>query len=299
MVLTTESRNEATKNIDQLPIYEVLKLINQQDQQVPLAIGSEKNLQTMTKIVELMSQTYQNHGRIFYIGAGTSGRLGVLDAVELVPTYGTDPSEFVALMAGGEKAMYLAVEGAEDSEELAVNDLQEQGLQQKDMVIGLAASGRTPYVIGGLDYARKLGAKTAAISCNENAKISPHAELALEVPVGPEVITGSTRMKAGTAQKLILNMMSTAAMIQCGKVYGNLMVDLRPTNEKLVERAKRIIQEATGASFEEAAVYYEKAQHSAKHAIVMLTTKASLVEVKQALGENQGRVALAIAALSK
>ena len=150
MVLTTESRNEATKNIDQLPIYEVLKLINQQDQQVPLAIGSEKNLQTMTKIVELMSQTYQNHGRIFYIGAGTSGRLGVLDAVELVPTYGTDPSEFVALMAGGEKAMYLAVEGAEDSEELAVNDLQEQGLQQKDMVIGLAASGRTPYVIGGL-----------------------------------------------------------------------------------------------------------------------------------------------------
>ncbi|MHA3067085.1 N-acetylmuramic acid 6-phosphate etherase [Lacticaseibacillus saniviri] len=299
MTMITEQRNPATMTIDQQSTLDILRTINQEDRKVPEAVGQPETLATMAQIVDYMVASYQSGNRVFYIGAGTSGRLGVLDAVELVPTYGISGTEVIGLQAGGQQAMYTAVEGAEDSKELAITDLKHHDLHAGDLVIGIAASGRTPYVIGGLDYANSLGLHTAAISCNPDAAISAHAELAIEVVVGPEVVTGSTRMKAGTAQKLVLNMMSTAMMIRAGKVYGNLMVDLKPTNQKLEQRAQRIVQEATGASVEAVADAYERANHSVKTAIVMLTTNGSVDQANAALAQHDGRVAPAIAQLVK
>lgn len=268
--LTTETRNPKTMHLDQMSIMDILQTMNEEDRKVPLAI--EQALPQIECVVEQIIQAFQKKGRLIYMGAGTSGRLGVLDAAECVPTFGTDPEMVQGLIAGGMKAMTVAVEGAEDSEELGRKDLEAISLTANDIVVGIAASGRTPYVIGGLDYATEIGATTATISCNTDAAISHHATYPIEVEVGPEVLTGSTRLKSGTAQKLVLNMLSTVSMIGIGKVYKNLMVDVRPTNEKLVERAKRIIMQATECSYEVAEAAFEAADENVKLAIVMILT---------------------------
>lgn len=286
--LATEKRNSKTLHLDELTTAEILAIMNEEDKTVPQAI--KQVLPTIEKIVNGVISTFQAGGRLIYLGAGTSGRLGVLDAVECVPTFGVEPSQVVGLIAGGEKAFVQAVEGAEDSMILGETDLKELALTENDYVIGIAASGRTPYVIGALDYAKRIGARTAAVSCNADAAISKHAELAVEVVTGPEVLTGSTRLKAGTAQKLVLNMISTASMIGVGKIYKNLMVDVKPTNEKLVERAKRIIMEATDCDYETAAKFYQLADTHVKVAIVMLLTDSTKLEAIKKLEQANGFV---------
>jgi len=231
---------------------------------------------------------------LIYLGAGTSGRLGVLDAVECPPTFGTDPGEVLGLIAGGEQAFLQAVEGAEDDPDLAVADLLAVGLTAQDVVVGIAASGRTPYVIGGLDLARSVGASTVSLACNLGAEISGHAEVAIEVDTGPEVLTGSTRLKAGTAQKLVCNMLSTASMIKTGKVFHNLMVDVRPTNAKLVDRARRIVVAATGADPDAAAIAIDRAGGHAKTAVVMLLTDTDVPAATARLDRAHGDVRTAI-----
>lgn len=268
--LTTETRNTNTMNLDEMSVMDILKTMNREDQQVPLAIA--KVLPQIEAVVQQIIQAFNQKGRLIYMGAGTSGRLGVLDAAECVPTFGTEPEMVQGLIAGGMKAMTVAVEGAEDSASLGEEDLKAIYLTKEDIVIGIAASGRTPYVIGGLDYANAIGATTATISCNADAAISQHASFPIEVEVGPEILTGSTRLKSGTAQKLVLNMLSTVAMIGIGKVYKNLMVDVRPTNEKLVERAKRIIIQATDCTYEIAEQAFIEADQNVKLAIVMILT---------------------------
>lgn len=286
--LATEKRNSKTLRLDELTTAEILAIMNEEDKTIPQAI--KQVLPTIEKIVNGVISTFQAGGRLIYLGAGTSGRLGVLDAVECVPTFGVEPSQVVGLIAGGEKAFVQAVEGAEDSMILGETDLKELALTENDYVIGIAASGRTPYVIGALDYAKHIGARTAAVSCNADAAISKHAELAVEVVTGPEVLTGSTRLKAGTAQKLVLNMISTASMIGVGKIYKNLMVDVKPTNEKLVERAKRIIMEATDCDYETAAKFYQLADTHVKVAIVMLLTDSTKLEAIKKLEQANGFV---------
>ena len=286
--LTTETRNEETMNLDELSTAEILKIMNSEDQKVAQRVG--KVLPDITQAVEQIILSFNKKGRLFYIGAGTSGRLGVLDAAECVPTFGTDPKMVQGLIAGGMKAMTIAVEGAEDSPELGAKDLQSQNLTNKDIVVGIAASGRTPYVIGGLDYAKKVGAATISLACNDHAKISKHADINIEIAVGPEILTGSTRLKSGTAQKLVLNMLSTASMVGIGKVYKNLMVDVKPTNAKLVERSKHIIMEATDVSYTVANDMFEKAGKDVKLAIVMILTNVDLNEAKKRLQVAKGFV---------
>ncbi|GAB5052512.1 N-acetylmuramic acid 6-phosphate etherase [Pediococcus ethanolidurans] len=286
--LTTETRNNKTMNLDELSIDKVLELMNAEDQTVPTSI--KKALPEITKAVEKIVSSFQNNGRLFYMGAGTSGRLGVLDAAECVPTFGTDPQMVQGLIAGGEKAMTLAVEGAEDSKELGENDLKTRDLTNKDTVVGIAASGRTPYVIGGLDYAKSVGTNTVSLACNDQAEISDHAEVAIEVPVGPEVLTGSTRLKSGTAQKMVLNMLSTVSMVGIGKVYKNLMVDVKPTNAKLVERSKQIIMQATECDYETAGQAFLDADQNVKLAIVMILTDLDKNEANLRLREAHGFV---------
>lgn len=284
--LTTERRNETTFGLDEMSVAEAVKLMNQEDHKVSEAVAEQ--LPQIEKVVETTIASFKKDGRLIYMGAGTSGRLGVLDAAECVPTFGVEPEMVVGLIAGGEQAMTVAVEGAEDDIELGAQDLKDLKLTENDMVIGIAASGRTPYVIGGLDYARSIGAATGTIACNKGAEISKHADLPIEVDCGPEFLTGSTRLKSGTAQKLILNMISTISMIGIGKVYNNLMVDVKPTNEKLVERSKRIIMQATEADYETAARYFEAADQNVKLAIVMIltdsTTEAAAEKLIQAGG---------------
>mgnify|MGYP004471212107 FL=1 len=296
MIGETEQRNPRSAHIDLLSTKDVLTLINQEDQLVPQVIGQPEVLTAITAVVDAVDRVIANGGRVFYAGAGTSGRLGVLDAAETVPTYGVSPDLFQSLIAGGDQAMVKAVEGAEDSVALGREDLIKRNFTAKDFLLGIAASGRTPYVIGALDYAHELGAVTGALSCNHHAKISAHADLPIEVVVGPEVVTGSTRMKAGTAQKLVLNMISTTSMIHAGKVYGNLMVDVLPTNQKLVQRAKGIIQAATDCSDEVAADYYERAGHHPKLAIVMLLTQQDADSAQALLDACGGRIAQAVLA---
>lgn len=290
--LSTEHRNEKTMNLDEMSIKEVLQSMNEEDRTVALAV--EKEIEHIEKVVRAVIQSFEEGGRLIYIGAGTSGRLGILDAVECPPTFGTDDKMVQGFIAGGLKAFTKAVEGAEDREELAEEDLKSIGLNEKDTVIGIAASGRTPYVIGGLKYANSVGASTASISCNKNAEISKYAKLNVEVETGAEILTGSTRLKAGTAQKLVLNMISTASMIGVGKVYKNLMVDVQSTNEKLVERSKRIIVEATGVSYEVAAEHYEKAERNVKVAIVMVLLQCEYGEALEKLKEAKGFVKKAL-----
>ncbi|MDD1368774.1 N-acetylmuramic acid 6-phosphate etherase [Bacillus sp. MHSD_36] len=290
--LSTEHRNEKTMNLDEMSIKEVLQSMNEEDRTVALAVENE--IEEIEKVVQIVIKSFEEEGRLIYIGAGTSGRLGILDAVECPPTFGTDDKMVQGFIAGGLKAFTKAVEGAEDREELAEEDLKSIGLNEKDTVIGIAASGRTPYVIGGLKYANSVGASTASISCNKNAEISKYAKLNVEVETGAEILTGSTRLKAGTAQKLVLNMISTASMIGVGKVYKNLMVDVQSTNEKLVERSKRIIVEATGVSYEVAGEYYEKAERNVKAAIVMVLLRCEYGEALKKLKEAKGFVKKAL-----
>ncbi|WP_334351458.1 N-acetylmuramic acid 6-phosphate etherase [Companilactobacillus sp. HBUAS56257] len=293
----TEARNEETMHIDTMNTIDILSVINKQDQAVPKVIGNSEVINAISKVVDTVVDCLKKGGRLFYTGAGTSGRLGILDAAECVPTFGTSPELVQGLIAGGKKAVTDAVEGAEDSKEEGQKDLEDHDLSEKDFVLGIAASGTTPYVIGGLDYAKSIGAKTGALSCNHDALISQHADIAIEAVVGPEVVTGSTRMKAGTAEKLILNMISTTSMIKLGKVYGNLMVDVKPTNIKLVDRAQRIIVEATGVSRTEATKYYELSNHQPKVAIVMIIGDCDFAAANDALVKNDGFIAKAVQSL--
>ncbi|GMR70738.1 N-acetylmuramic acid 6-phosphate etherase [Aerococcus viridans] len=286
--LTTERRNPNTMHLDQMSVRQVLELMNKEDQQVPEAIAEA--LGQIEAAVETIIQSLKAGGRLIYFGAGTSGRLGVLDAAECVPTFGVSPDLVVGLIAGGDKAMVEAVEGAEDSLTLAEEDFRKLNLNANDTVVGIAASGRTPYVIGGLQYAQSIGAKTVSIACNQQAKISRFAQIPIEVDCGPEVLTGSTRLKAGTAQKLILNMLSTVSMIGIGKVYQNLMVDVQATNEKLEERSKRIIMAATECTYEDAARYFEAANQNVKVAIVMILTNLNAEEASQKINAANGFV---------
>ncbi|VWX38772.1 N-acetylmuramic acid 6-phosphate etherase [Exiguobacterium oxidotolerans] len=286
--LATERRNERTMHLDDMSVEDMLTVMNAEDQTVATVIRQE--IPVIKQVVERVIQSFQVGGRLIYIGAGTSGRLGVLDAAECVPTFGVSPDMVVGLIAGGERALIQAVEGAEDSQTLAVEDLQALKVNVNDTVIGIAASGRTPYVIGGLDYAHEVGATTAALSCNKQAVISKHAQYKIEVETGPEVLTGSTRLKAGTAQKLVLNMISTAAMIGVGKVYQNLMVDVQSTNEKLEIRAKRMIVEATGVDLETAARTFTSANGHVKTALVMILADISYDEAVERLHRANGFV---------
>ena len=286
--LTTEQRNKNTTHIDTMSTLEMVKTINSEDEKIAQAVGTQD--EKIAQAIDIGAKRYHDGGRLIYIGAGTSGRLGVLDAVELVPTYGIKPERAIGLIAGGKSAMYLAVEGAEDDPNLAENDLKKINLSEKDIVLGIAASGRTPYVIGGLDYAKKVGAATVAVACVKNSLIGQHAEVAIEAVTGPEVVTGSTRMKAGTAQKMILNMISTGIMIRQGKVYENVMIDVLPTNEKLVERAKRIISTVTGISKEQASRVLKEADKDVGLAIVMAKTKMNKEQAETLLAENHGNV---------
>ena len=265
--LTTETRNTQTMHLDEMTIQDALLTINREDQKVPKAI--EQVIPQLSQVITSAIQRFNRGGRIIYIGAGTSGRLGVLDAAECVPTFNTRPEEVVGIIAGGQKAMTVAVEGAEDDSEQGAQDLKDIQLNDNDIVIGISASGRTPYVKGALTYANDIHADTVALSCNTNSEISACAEHILEVNVGPEVLTGSTRLKSGTAQKLILNMISTMTMIGVGKVYDNLMVDLRPTNKKLVNRSITIIQDICDLDEQAAQTLYEEAGNHIKTAVVM------------------------------
>ncbi|ASN62762.1 N-acetylmuramic acid 6-phosphate etherase [Latilactobacillus curvatus] len=286
--LTTENRNQKTMQLDELSIEKVLTLMNEEDHNVPESV--KQALPNIEAAVQVIIQSFQNEGRLIYMGAGTSGRLGVLDAAECVPTFGTEPELVQGLIAGGMQAMTVAVEGAEDSPTLGREDLEAIHLTANDTVVGIAASGRTPYVIGGLDYANQIGASTVSLACNFDALISQHATINIEVEVGPEILTGSTRLKSGTAQKLVLNMLSTASMIGIGKVYKNLMVDVKPTNEKLVERAKRIIMAATDCTYDVAATQFSAANEDVKLAIVMILTDLSANEAKERLTQAHGFV---------
>ncbi|MFV0559594.1 MAG: N-acetylmuramic acid 6-phosphate etherase [Enterococcus sp.] len=286
--LTTERRNQATFGLDEMSVREAMNLMNQEDQKVAEAVNEQ--LSAIEPVIAHTIKSFEAGGRLIYMGAGTSGRLGVLDAAECVPTFGVSPEMVIGLIAGGEAAMTVAVEGAEDSAELGKEDLIKLQLTKNDLVVGIAASGRTPYVIGGLDYARSIGAITATISCNKNAEISKHSDFPIEVDAGPEFLTGSTRLKSGTAQKLILNMISTISMIGIGKVYNNLMVDVKPTNEKLVERSKRIIMQATDAPYEIAEKYFYDADENVKLAIVMILTNSDKEAAQEKLVEAKGFV---------
>lgn len=290
--LSTEGRNPQTTDLDEMSPLEIVSVMNQEDQKVPAAIKPE--LPQIATAAEKISQSFKKGGRLFYVGAGTSGRLGVLDAAECVPTFGTEPEMVQGLIAGGGKAMTLAVEGAEDDVELGASDLKDRDLTENDVVVGIAASGRTPYVVGALDYAKSVGADTIALSCNQDSIISQHAETKIEVVVGPEVLSGSTRLKSGTAQKMVLNMLSTAAMVGVGKTYGNLMVDVKPTNKKLVQRSINIIVEVTGVKADIAQATLEEANYSVKDAIVMISNKMDQAAAEQKLTESGGFVRQAI-----
>lgn len=290
--LTTETRNQKTMALDTMSTHDILALMNQEDQRVPQAVAQA--LPAIESAVTVITANFKQGGRLFYMGAGTSGRLGVLDAAECVPTFGTDPEMVQGLIAGGMSAMTVAVEGAEDSEKLGRQDLIAAKLTANDTVVGIAASGRTPYVIGGLDYAKQVGAARISLACNRGAAISQHAQTVIEVEVGPEVLTGSTRLKSGTAQKLVLNMLSTVSMIGIGKVYKNLMVDVKPTNEKLVERSKRIIMQATDCSLATATAAFATANQDVKLAIVMVLTDLSRDEAAARLQQAKGFVRPAV-----
>ncbi len=290
--MTTEKRNPRTMQLDTMSELEIVTTMNEEDARVPLAIA--KKLPQIAQAAHWAAEAFEQGGRLFYMGAGTSGRLGVLDAAECPPTFGVAPGMVVGLIAGGEQAFLKAVEGAEDDRALGQSDLEAYGLNAKDVVIGIAASGRTPYVLGGLAYAKSVGCRTAAIACNTGSEIGRAADLAIEVEVGPEVLTGSTRLKSGTAQKLILNMISTASMVRTGKVYQNLMVDVMQNNEKLHTRAENIVIDATGVTRPEARSAIDAAGGSVKVAITMLLADCSADEARSRLEKAGGHVRAAI-----
>ncbi|CNB32911.1 N-acetylmuramic acid 6-phosphate etherase [Yersinia intermedia] len=290
--LISESRNPATMELDKLSTLEMLTCFNDEDRKVPEAIRLV--LPAIVQAVDLAAESLKQGGRLIYLGAGTSGRLGVLDASECPPTFGVPHGRVIGLIAGGPGALLKAVEGAEDDIALGVRDLQDLKLTATDMVVGLAASGRTPYVIGALRYARQLGCPTAAISCNPDSPIAQEAQVAISPVVGPEALTGSTRMKSGTAQKLVLNMLSTGAMVKLGKVYQNLMVDVKATNVKLIDRACRIVVEATGASRAEAENALSQTEFEVKPAILMILKGVSAEQARQDLQQHHGYLRAAL-----
>lgn len=290
--LISESRNPATMELDKLSTLAMLTCINDEDRKVPDAIRLV--LPAVAQAVDLAADALKQGGRLIYLGAGTSGRLGVLDASECPPTFGVPHGMVIGLIAGGPRALLKAVEGAEDDIALGMRDLQDLQLTATDMVVGLAASGRTPYVIGALRYARELGCPTAAISCNPDSPIAQEAQVAISPVVGPEALTGSTRMKSGTAQKLVLNMLSTGAMVKLGKVYQNLMVDVKATNVKLVDRACRIVVEATGVSRAEAEHALRQTDFEVKPAILMLLKGVSAEQARQDLRQHHGYLRAAL-----
>ncbi len=290
--LATEKINPATRHIDTMTTLEMVSVINQEDVKVATAVGRE--LPAIAKAIDIITDRLKRGGRLFYAGAGTSGRLGVLDASECPPTFGTKPELVQGLIAGGRDAMFVAKEGAEDSEQLAADNLSAVGLNEKDALVALAASGRTPYSIGALKYARAKGAAAIALVCSPNSPMSKEAILTICPLPGPEVITGSTRLKAGTAQKLVLNMLSTGIMIKLGKVYGNLMVDVQATNQKLAERSKLIVMEATGCSRAEAETALDSTDGSAKLAIFLRLSGLDVQTAKQKLKAADGYVAKAL-----
>ena len=291
-VLVTESRNKETMGLDQMTPLEIVTVMNREDGKAVEAIGEV--LPQIAQAIAWCTDSLKQKGRIIYIGAGTSGRLGVLDAVECPPTFGVSPDVVVGLMAGGTPAFVRAVEGAEDSQTMGEEDLKEIHLSPADIVIGLAASGRTPYVIYGLRYAKKIGCRTVAVSCNRDSEIGKEADLAIEPVPGPEVLTGSTRLKAGTVQKMVLNMISTGSMVGIGKVYQNLMVDVVQTNMKLITRAENIVMTATGCTREEARDCLEKAEGSVKLAITMILLHCGAKSAKTRLNRAGGYVRNAI-----
>lgn len=294
--LTTESRNQNTLDIDKVSTLEMVKKINAEDKKVAEAV--EVELPKIAEAIDGIIKGMHKGGRLIYIGAGTSGRLGILDASECPPTYGVSEELVQGIIAGGQEAIFRAKEGAEDSRELAVEDLKAKSLNENDTVVGLAASGRTPYVIGGLEYANEVGALTVAVTCNAGSEVSKAAKISIAPVVGAEVVTGSTRLKSGTAQKLVLNMLSTGVMIKLGKVYGNLMVDVRATNAKLVERAKKIVCEATGVDREEAEQFLIETNFDVKLSIFMILSKLNKDEAKNILDNNNGYIAEALKSIN-
>ena len=284
--LASEGRNPATLHIDTLDTLALLNTISAQDQQVPLAVAEV--LPAIAAAVDTIVVAFQQGGRLIYMGAGTSGRLGVLDASECPPTFSVPADMVIGLIAGGPEAMFRAQEGAEDNVALGAEDLRTIALTSKDVVVGIAASGRTPYVLGGLAYAREIGATTVALACNTDSAIGQAADIAIEPNVGPEVITGSTRLKSGTAQKLVLNMLSTASMIRIGKVYQNLMVDLHASNFKLQARALRIVMQVTETDEAKASAALQAADNQVKLAILMLLSGLDKTDAQARLTQHQG-----------
>jgi len=286
--MATESRNPKTMHLDEMDSLEIVTVMNEEDENVVCAVKAM--LPQIAKAVKQCAKALEQGGRVIYMGAGTSGRLGLLDAVECPPTFGVESSLVIGLIAGGEMAFVKAVEGAEDNVKLGMHDLKKLNLSSKDIVIGLAASGRTPYVIGGLDYANCLQCNTIAIVCNNDSEIAKRAKLAIELIVGPEVLTGSTRLKAGTAEKMVCNMISTGAMVGIGKVYENLMVDVQQTNKKLVSRTENIVMEATKCSREIARENLVMCDGNAKTAIVKILSECDVAEAKKCLEKAHGHV---------
>ena len=291
--MTTETRNTASENLDCMSALEIVTLMNREDAKIAPAV--EQQLPQIAKAVDLCVSSLENGGRIVYMGAGTSGRLAAIDAAECPPTFGVSKDTVIGLIAGGNQIEISLVNDKEDSPECGKTDLQGIGLTGKDIVVGIAASGRTPYVIGGMEYAKSLGCNTVSIACNGNSEIGKRVTVAIEVIVGSEVLTGSTRLRAGTSQKMILNMISTASMVRFGKVYRNLMVDVVQTNEKLVARAQGILMEATGITGEEAVSVLEEAGGSVKKAIVMVLASCSAEDAQKRLDKARGHVREALA----
>ncbi|MFF2179194.1 N-acetylmuramic acid 6-phosphate etherase [Lysinibacillus sp. NPDC058147] len=291
--LTTEGYHPQSANLDLMSIAEIVQLMNEDDVKIPLAIA--KVLPEIEQAIEVVIYALKNGGRLFYVGAGTSGRIGLLDAVECPPTFSTSPKLVQAILAGGSEAVMAAIEGAEDDLTLGKVTLEKQKLSAADVVIGIAASGRTPFVKGALLYAQQIGAQTISLASNPQSIISAHADIAIEVITGPEILTGSTRLKAATAHKQILNMITTTTMIKLGKVYKNLMVDVHASNYKLRERAKKIVCEATNVSYEQAENILEQTNYQVKLAIVMLLTNTTLDNAQTLLAQSEGHVRTAVA----
>ena len=288
----TETRNPKTLELDAMSTTDILHVMNEEDRLLAEAIAKE--LGPIEKAVETIAASFEKGGRLIYVGAGTSGRLGLLDAVECPPTFGTVPEQVVGLLAGGHKAFVKAVEGAEDSKELGRGDLEVIKLTDKDTVVGIAASGRTPYVVGALEYANSVGAPTVALACNKESEIGRVSKIVIEVVPGPEILTGSTRLKAGTVQKMVLNMLSTVSMIRVGKVYKNLMVDVQQTNEKLHVRAENIVMEITSCDRVEARNYLKESEGSVKVAIIMYLVGCKKEEALEKLEKAKGHIREAI-----
>lgn len=287
--IDTELQNQNTLDIDTLSTIEMVALINQEDQRVIDAVKEE--VENIAKATDATYETISNGGRLIYVGAGTSGRIGVLDASEWLPTYGVGEESVVGLIAGGDRALRHPIESAEDDIDASVSDLKKINFNENDILCALASSGRTPYCIGALKYAQEIGAKSISIACVGNSEMAQYADYPIEAKVGQEVVTGSTRMKSASAQKMILNIISTSTMIKSGKVYGNLMVDVKPTNKKLVERAKSIIMMSTDCDYERASQLLEKSHQKVKNAIVMELLDLSFEDSEKVLQKNKGHIA--------